>query len=74
MADAQDILSVLLSISAGLLIWVLLRIRQKRRLKTIVESEVYSGNARNPQSLKDPDAKALAELDKLLTERFESEE
>ena len=74
MAGAQDILSVLLSVSAGLLIWLLLRIRQKRRLKTIVESEVYSGNARNPQRLKDPDAKALAELDKLLTERFDSEE
>ena len=73
MASAQDILSVILSISAGLLIWVLLRIRQKRRLKTIVESEDYSGNARNPQSLKEPDAKALAELDKLLTERFDSE-
>ena len=74
MAGAQDILSVLLSVSAGLLIWVLLRIRQKRRLKTIVESEDYTGNARDPQSLKDPDAKALAELDKLLTERFDSEE
>ena len=74
MADALDILSVLLSISAGLLIWVLLRIRQKRRHKTIVESQDYSGNAKNPQSLKEPDAKALAELDELMTERFESEE
>ena len=73
MAGTQDILSVTLCISAGLLIWVLLRIRQKRRLKKIVGSEDYSGNARNPQSLKEPDAKALAELDKLLTERFDSE-
>ena len=74
MPDAQDILSMLLSISAGLLIWVLLRIRQKRRHKSIVESEDYSGNARNPQSLVEPDANALAELDKLLTDRFDSEE
>ena len=74
MAGAQDILSVLLSISACLLIWFLLRIRQKRRHKTIVESEDYSNNARNPNSLKEPDAKALAELDKLLNERFHSEE
>jgi len=74
MANAQDILSVLLSISAGLLIWVLLRTRQKRRHKKIVESEDYTGNAKNPQILKEPDAKALAELDKLLTERFDSEE
>jgi len=73
MADGQNIISVLLSMSAGLLIWVLLRLRQKRRQKIIFETEDYSGKARNPQSLEEPDANALAELDKLLTERFDSE-
>ncbi|MEE3303307.1 MAG: hypothetical protein VX191_00305 [Candidatus Thermoplasmatota archaeon] len=74
MADTQSILAALLSISAGLLIWVILRLRQKLRMSNANEIDEYSGRARNPEDLMDPDAEALAQLDQLLDGGFDSEE
>ncbi len=74
MADTQSILAVLLSISAGLLIWYILRLRQKRRRGDSQDLDDYSGMARNPEKLMDPDVEALEELDRLLSEKFDSEE
>ena len=74
MADTQSILALLLSISAGLLIWVILRLRQRRRMSNTDETDEYSGRARNPEKLMDPDAEALAQLDQLLDGGLNSDE
>ena len=67
MADTQSILAVLLSISAGLLIWYILRLRQKRRRGDSQDLDDYSGMARNPEKLMDPDVEALEELELLVS-------
>lgn len=74
MADTQTILAVLLTISAGLLIWYILGLRQKRRMSDSEDSVDYSGIARNPEKLMQPDQEALEELDRLLSQEFDSEE
>tara|TARA_A100001388_G_scaffold720_1_gene506 strand:- start:593 stop:817 length:225 start_codon:yes stop_codon:yes gene_type:complete len=74
MADTQTILAVLLTISAGLLIWYILGLRQKRRMSDSEDSVDYSGMARNPEKLMEPDQEALEELDRLLSQEFDSEE
>ncbi|MEK9739036.1 MAG: hypothetical protein VW438_04815 [Euryarchaeota archaeon] len=74
MADIQNILEVLLTISAGLLIWYILGLRQKRRISALEDSVDYSGMARNPEKLMDPDQDALEDLDRLLSKKFDSEE
>jgi len=74
MADTQTILAVLLTISAGLLIWYILGLRQKRRMNDSEDSVDYSGMARNPEKLMEPDQEALEELDRLLSQEFDSEE
>ena len=74
MDDTQTVLAVLLTISAGLLIWYILGVRQKRRMSTSEDSVDYSGMARNPEKLMDPDEEALEELDRLLSKEFDSEE
>ena len=74
MADTQTILAVLLTISAGLLIWYILGLRQKRRMNDSEDSVDYSGMARNPGKLMEPDQEALEELDRLLSKEFHSEE
>ena len=74
MADTQTILAVLLTISAGLLIWYILGLRQKRRMIALEDSVDYSGMARNPEKLMNPDEEALEELDRLLSKEFDSEE
>lgn len=74
MADTQTILAVLLTISAGLLIWYILGLRQKRRMSALEDSVDYSGMARNPEKLMNPDEEALEELDRLLSKEFDSEE
>lgn len=74
MADTQNILEVLLTISAGLLIWYILGLRQKRRISALEDSVDYSGMARNPEKLMDPDQEALEDLDRLLSKEFDSEE
>lgn len=74
MADTQTILAVLLTISAGLLIWYILGLRQKRRINGSEDLVDYSGMARNPDKLMEPDEEALEELDRLLSQEFDSEE
>ena len=74
MADTQTILAVLLTISAGLLIWYILGLRQKRRMSGPKDLVDYSGMARNPDKLMEPDQEALEELDRLLSQEFDSEE
>ena len=74
MADTQTILAVLLTISAGLLIWYILGLRQKRRINGSEDLVDYSGMARNPDKLMEPDQEALEELDRLLSQEFDSEE
>ena len=74
MDDTQTVLAVLLTISAGLLIWYILGLRQKRRMSASEDSVDYSGMARNPEKLMDPDREALEELDRLLSKEFDSEE
>ena len=74
MADTQTILAMVLSITAGLMIWYILRLRQNRRMNIFEDLEEYSGLAKNPEELMDPDDKALDELDRLLSKEFDSEE
>lgn len=74
MSDTQTILAVLLTISAGLLIWYILGLRQKRRMSDSEDLVDYSGMARNPEKLMEPDQAALEELDRLLSQEFDSEE
>ena len=74
MVDTQTILAMILSISAGLMIWFILRLRQNRRMNILEDLEEYSGMAKNPETLMDPDDEALDELDRLLSKEFNSEE
>ena len=74
MVDTQTILAMILSISAGLMIWFILRLRQNRRMKILEDLEEYSGMAKNPERLMDPGDEALDELDRLLSKEFNSEE
>lgn len=67
-ADTQSIAGVLLSLSAAGLLFYILRLRQRRRAG-LVSEEVYSGQAKNPERFMQPDAAALADLDRLLEER-----
>ena len=59
MDDTQTILAALLTISAGLLIWYILGLRQKRRMSASEDSVDYSGMARIPEKFMDPDEEAL---------------
>ena len=74
MADTQTILAMILSISAGLMIWYILRLRQNGRINILEDLEDYSGMARDPEKLMEPDDEALDELDRLLSKEFNSEE
>ena len=51
-----------------------MRLRQNRRMNIFEDLEEYSGLAKNPEELMDPDDKALDELDRLLSKEFDSEE
>ena len=73
MTDTQTILAMILSITAGLMIWYILRSRQNRRMNIFEDLEEYSGLAKNPEELMDPDDKALDELDRLLSKELDSE-
>ena len=64
--DAESIVKIILTISAILMIWTLLRYRQKNRLLQISENEDYSGMARDPRSLMVTDENAMEQFDKLL--------
>jgi len=64
--DAESVGKIILTISAILMIWTLLRYRQKNRLLQITENEDYSGIARDPRSLMVTDENAMEQFDKLL--------
>ncbi len=55
-----------LSLTALVMVWVILRLRQKRMMTSISSEDSYSGDARNPEELMHPDEQAITELDHLL--------
>ncbi|MDP6920610.1 MAG: hypothetical protein QF709_01670 [Candidatus Thalassarchaeum sp.] len=64
--QSSEIIAIVLSVSAVLLLWELLR---RMRLKGSAEHESeYSGSARDPDGLMTADEQALEELDGLLRE------
>jgi len=64
--DAEALVNIILTISAILMIWTLLRYRQKNRLLQITDNDDYSGMARNPNSLTVTDENAMEQFDRLL--------
>ncbi len=72
--DWESISSAALSLSALALLWFILRLRQRRLLASTTNPFEYSGEARNPSDLIVPDTDALAELDRLLALRSDSDE
>ena len=64
--DAESLGNIILTISAILMIWTLLRHRQKNRLLQITDNDDYSGMARDPHSLTVTDENAMEQFDKLL--------
>jgi len=64
--DAEALVNIILPISAILMIWTLLRYRQKNRLLQITDNDDYSGMARDPNSLTVTDENAMEQFDRLL--------
>jgi len=64
--DAEALVNIILTISAILMIWTLLRHRQKNRLLQITDNDDYSGMARDPRSLTVTDENAMEQFDRLL--------
>ena len=64
--DAESVGKIILTISAILMIWTLLRYRQKNRLLQITDNDDYSGMARDPSSLTVTDENAMEQFDRLL--------
>ena len=64
--DAEALVNIILTISAILMIWTLLRHRQKNRLLQITDNDDYSGMARDPSSLTVTDENAMEQFDRLL--------
>ena len=64
--DAESLGNIILTISAILMIWTLLRHRQKNRLLQITDNDDYSGMARDPGSLMVTDENAMEQFDRLL--------
>jgi len=64
--DAESLVNIILTISAILMIWTLLRHRQKNRLLQITDNDDYSGMARDPNSLTVTDESAMEQFDRLL--------
>ena len=58
--------NLLLIGTAGGLIWLLLRLRQRRRASERGIDGHYSGAAKDPGSLMEPDDEALEEMEDLL--------
>ena len=56
----------LLSFSALILVWLILRLRQKRIIASLSNIEHYSGEARDPEQLERLDDEAMTELSQLL--------
>ena len=66
--DAEALVNIILMISAILMIWTLLRHRQKNRLLQITDNDDYSGMARDPSSLTVTDENAMEQFDRLLVD------
>ena len=64
--DAEALGNIILTISAILMIWTLLRHRQKNRLLQITDNDDYSGMARDPSSRTVTDENAMEQFDRLL--------
>ena len=64
--DAEALVNIILTISAILMIWTLLKHRQKNRLLQITDNDDYSGMARDPSSLMVTDENAMEQFDRLL--------
>jgi len=64
--DAEALGNIILTISAILMIWTLLRHRQKNRLLQITDNDDYSGMARDPSSLTVTDENTMEQFDRLL--------
>ena len=66
--DAESLVNIILTISAILMIWTLLRHRQKNRLLQITDNADYSGMARDPSSLTVTDENAMEQFDRILVD------
>ena len=68
MAGTSDtLINIILHLSAGLLIMLLLKLRQKNMLiNTGHFDEDYSGEAKDPEAFLEPDEEALEEMQELL--------
>ena len=62
----ETIFQWLLSFSALILVWLILRLRQKRIIASLSNIDDYSGEARDPEQLMRLDDEAMTELSKLL--------
>ena len=73
MADLSTfVLMLILVLSAGLMIWQLLKLRQKNMLINSGHfDEDYSGEAKNPEKFMEPDEDALEEMQELLDKAIE---
>jgi hypothetical protein len=58
--------NLLFLLTAGALIWLFLRLRQRRRVSEEGIDGHYSGAAKDPESLMEPDDEALEEMEDLL--------
>lgn len=66
MVGLSEILATLVMIAiSGYLVWTLLGIRQ-RRIKFAIEGDDYSGDAKEPEALTNPNDEALEDMDNLL--------
>jgi hypothetical protein len=61
-----EIVTILLLISSIVMFWLIFRQRIKNRRGSELENDDYTGLAKDPGSLANPDEEALAELDNLL--------
>jgi hypothetical protein len=61
----QIITTVGLVATSGYLVWIILRIRQ-RRLRLSKDPIFFLGEAKNPETLANLDSEAIDEMDKLL--------
>ncbi len=73
MADLSTfVIMLILVLSAGLMIWQLLKLRQKNMLINSGHfDEDYSGEAKNPEKFMEPDEDALEEMQELLDKAIE---
>ena len=67
MVGLSEILATFVMIAiSGYLVWTLLGIRQRRIKFAIEGGDEYSGDAKEPEALTNPDDEALEDMDNLL--------